>query len=364
MDILIYNWRDIKNPEGGGAEVFTHEIAKRWVEKGNNVTFFTSAFSGCINEEKIDGIEFIRRGTKYSVYKEARKYYKNHFSNKNFDIIIDEINTKPFLTPKFVDGKETIVALIHQLAREFWFYETSFPINIAGYYFFEKYWLSKYRKIPTITVSNSTKNDLVNLKFKKIFVVSEGIKFKPLPKIPEKTPNPSIIFVGRLKKAKRPDHVVRAFNNILKRFPQSELWIVGDGYLRKDLEEIAEKNVRFFGYVSEKEKIELLSKAWVLVNPSIREGWGINIIEANACGTPCIAYDVSGLRDSIVNGKTGLTIGKNLGIDGLEKTILEFLENNKLRQEFSNNALNWSRKFSWENAAEEFFSVLENLTEN
>jgi glycosyltransferase involved in cell wall biosynthesis len=358
MNILIYNWRDIKNPEGGGAEVFTHEIAKRWVENGNNVTFFTSAFSGCKNEEKIDGIKFIRRGNKYSVYKEAKKYYKNHFYKKNFDIIIDEINTKPFLTPKFVNGKETIVALIHQLAREFWFYETSFPINFAGYYFFEKYWLSNYRNIPTITVSNSTKNDLLKLKFKKIFVVSEGIKFTPLPQIPEKTKNPSIIFVGRLKKAKRPDYVVKAFKKIVKDIPQTELWVVGDGYLRKDLEEIADKNVKFFGYVSEKEKIELLSKAWVLVNPSIREGWGINIIEANACGTPCIAFDVPGLRDSIVDGKTGLLVKDKSNIQQLAKTIVEFIKKPRLREEFNKNALDWSKRFTWDKSSEEFIHIL------
>lgn len=360
MKILIFNWRDIKNPESGGAEVFTHENAKRWINMGNEVTIFTSEFNDCKKEELIDGVKIIRAGRKYSVYSKAKKYYEKYLSNENFDIIIDEINTRPFSTPKFVNQGEKIVALIHQLAREFWFYETRFPINFFGYYILENRWLKKYRNFPTITVSNSTKNDLIHLGFKKVFVVSEGLTFEPLQEIPEKEKKPTIIYVGRLKKAKRPDHILKAFNKILESIPQAKLWIVGDGYLRKELEQIAGNKVSFFGYIPENEKIKLLSKAWVLVNPSIREGWGINIIEANACGTPCIAYNVPGLRDSVNDQKTGLLIKENFDVEKLAKTIIKFLENNKLRQELSHNALKWSKRFTWDKSAKEFIKLLEN----
>lgn len=362
MKILIYNWRDIKNPEGGGAEIFTHEIAKRWVKKGNEVTLFTSGFKGCKQKETIDGVKITRFGKKFSVYQDAKKYYRRYFSKENFDIVIDEINTRPFLTPHFVNHGETIVALIHQLAKEFWFYETRFPINLVGYYFLEKRWLKNYRNLPTVAVSNSTKNDLINLDFRKVFVVSEGINFDPLEKVPEKNREPIIIYVGRLKKAKRPDHIVKAFSMIVEQIPRAKLWIVGDGYLREDLERMAGNNVKFFGHVSEKEKIDLLSKAWVLVNPSIREGWGINIIEANACGTPCIAYNVPGLRDSIVDGETGLLVKGNAGVEELAKVLTEFLENYKVRQEFSKSALKWSKRFTWDKGAEEFMMILESVT--
>ena len=362
MKILIFNWRDIKNPEGGGAEVFTHENAKRWVKSGNKVTIFTSAFEDCKKEETIDGVQIVRAGWKYSVYSKAKTYYEKFFSHERFDVIIDEINTRPFFTPRFVNQGEKIVVLIHQLAREFWFYETRFPINFVGYHFLEDRWLKRYRNLPAVAVSDSTKNDLVDLGFRNVFVVSEGLTFKPLRKISEKEEEPVIIYVGRLKRAKRPDHVVKAFSMILEQIPRAKLWIVGDGYLRKELEQMAGNSVRFFGYVSEKEKINLLSKAWVLVNPSIREGWGITIIEANACGTPCIAYDVPGLRDSIVDGKTGLLVKENSDVESLAKTVIEFLENIKLRQKFSKNALEWSKKFTWDKGAEEFIRVLESVT--
>jgi glycosyltransferase involved in cell wall biosynthesis len=193
-------------------------------------------------------------------------------------------------------------------------------------------------------------------------VVSEGINFDPLEKVPEKNREPIIIYVGRLKKAKRPDHIVKAFSMIVEQIPRAKLWIVGDGYLREDLERMAGNNVKFFGHVSEKEKIDLLSKAWVLVNPSIREGWGINIIEANACGTPCIAYNVPGLRDSIVDGETGLLVKGNAGVEELAKVLTEFLENYKVRQEFSKSALKWSKRFTWDKGAEESMMILESVT--
>jgi len=183
MNILWFNWRDIKNPEAGGAEIYTHEIAKRLAEKGYSITLFTAKFRGCKKEETIDGVRVIRDGGKYTVYQKAKEFYRKDGSK--FDIVVDEINTRPFLTPKFVDN-DKIVALIHQLAREFWFYETPLPINLIGYYILEKRWLKNYVNIPTITVSNSTKEDLENLGFKKIFIVHNGLNVKPVDKIPEK----------------------------------------------------------------------------------------------------------------------------------------------------------------------------------
>ncbi|MEM5825795.1 MAG: glycosyltransferase family 4 protein [Candidatus Aenigmatarchaeota archaeon] len=358
MKILIFNWRDIKNPEHGGAEVFTHEVFKRIAKMGHEVTIFSSEFKGCKKEEFIDSIRIIRSGGRYSVYIKARKYYNNFFSKESYDVIIDEINTLPFFTPSFAKKGEHIIALIHQLAREYWFYETFFPINFIGYHILENSILKKYVEIPTVTVSNSTKNDLLNLGFKKVFIVSEGISFHPLRKIPDKSEKPTIIYLGRLKKAKRVEHVIKAFNIVEKKIPKAKLWIVGSGYLRSHLEKISNKRVTFFGHVNEKKKIDLLSKAWILINPSIREGWGINVIEANACGTPCIAYDVPGLRDSIVDGKTGLLVKENGNIEALANAIIKVLEDEKLRNKLSINALKWARRFSWDKSAREFEKII------
>ncbi|MGI0015725.1 MAG: glycosyltransferase family 4 protein [Nitrososphaera sp.] len=243
MRILWYNWRDIKNPEAGGAEVFTHEVCKRLHarKKIDAITLFTSAFEGALADEVVDGVRIVRRGHKKSVYHHAKEFYQMNMND--FDMVVDEINTKPFNTPTFVRNKP-IIAVIHQLAREFWFYETKFPVNLIGYYIMEKYWLRKYRRIPTITVSNSTKDDLLKLGFEKISIVPEGISCEPLVEPAKKEDVPTLLFVGRLTKAKKPDDALRAFKIIKDAIPAARLWIVGDGYMSRDLQQEA---IQLFG---------------------------------------------------------------------------------------------------------------------
>jgi len=341
----------------GGAEVFTREVIKRLSKAGHEITLFTSKFRGCRREEVVDGVRIVRDGGRFSVYWKAKSFYRKT-SKEVYDIIVDEVNTRPFLTPRFVNRREKIFTLIHQLAREYWFYETPFPINYLGYYLLEDRWLKNYINIPTITVSKSTEKDLINLGFKEIYIVPEGINFKPLEAIPEKEEEPTIIYLGRLKRAKRPGHAVKAFKIVKRKMPKAKLWIVGDGYLRRDLERIVSEDVKFFGYISEKDKIVLLSKAWVMVNPSIREGFGLNIVEANALGTPAIAYDVPGLRDSIINGKTGLLVKENGNVVKFAEEIIRVLEDENLRKTLSLNALEYSKNFSWDRTAYEFEKVL------
>jgi glycosyltransferase involved in cell wall biosynthesis len=360
LRILIFNWRDIKNPEAGGAEVFTHENAKRWVKMGHEVTLFTSEFPNCIKDEILDGVRVIRAGGKYSVYWKAKTYYRKHFLKESYDVVIDEINTRPFLTPRFVNNGEKIVALIHQLAREYWFYEMPFPISYIGYYFLEDRWLRNYVNVPIVTVSESTRQDLLDLGFNRVFVIPEGLNFTPLSEIPRKEDYPVVVYAGRLKRAKRPDHAIRAFKIVKKKSPNAELWIIGDGPYRKDLERIAGEGVKFIGGLPNEDRRRFLARAWVLVNPSVREGWGLNVIEANALGTPCVAYDVAGLRDSVRNGKTGLLVADG-DVEALANAIIKVLSEEGLREKLSRNAVKWAGRFSWEKTAEEFLKIVEGV---
>ena len=357
LKILVFNWRCWLNPEMGGAEVFTREILKRWAEAGHEVTLFTSNFKGGKGNEVVDGVDIIRDGGMYSVYWKAKEYYNKFFSKQDYDIVIDEINTRPFLTPKFIKKGEKIVALIHQLAREYWFYETPFPISYFGYYFFEERWLRNYRKTPTVTVSESSRKNLVDLGFEKVFVVGEGLNFKPSKKLAEKEGYPVIVYAGRLKKAKRPDHAVKAFEIVRRAVPNAELWIIGDGYFRDKLMSIACEGVRFFGSLSNEERRNLIKKAWVLVNPSVREGFGLSVVEANALGVPCVAYDVAGLRDSIIEGETGLLV-KSGDVEALAEAVVQVLTSDALRIKLSEKALAYSRSFSWDEVADEFMKVV------
>jgi glycosyltransferase involved in cell wall biosynthesis len=344
----------------GGAEVFTREVAKRWVEWGHQVTLFTSEFEGCKREEVVDGVRIVRASGKYGVYRWARKLYRKRFSKEGFDVVVDEINTRPFFAPKFVNSDEHVVALIHQLAREYWFYETRFPLNYVGYYFLEDMWLRNYVGVPTVTVSESTKKDLEEIGFKRVFVVPEGLNFRPSDEVPEKEAHPVVVYVGRLKRAKRPDHAIRAFAIVKEKLPNAELWIIGDGSFKKKLKKIAGNGVRFFGGLSDAERRSHLSRSWVLVNPSVREGWGLNVIEANGLGVPSVSYDVPGLRDSIRNEETGLLAASG-EVRGLGEAMARILEDESLRSRLSGNALKYSRGFRWDKTAKEFLKVLEGV---
>ena len=349
LSILIMNWRDIQNPEAGGAEVYTHEIARRLVTWGDEVTLVTSRFPGAAREQFVDGVRVVRVGNKYAVYRRAKQTYLESFRDQT-DVVIDEINTIPFRTTRYVDGGTQLLVLIHQIARESWNYETPFPVNVLGRYWLENRWLRPYRGTPTITVSQSAKEDLMACGFRDVSIVPEGISVDPLPELPEKEERPTFLFAGRLKRVKLPDHAIRAFARLAKRFPAAQLWILGDGYLRKELERTAPRNTVFFGRVPESHKLHLMRRAHVLMYPAVREGWGLSVTEANAMGTPAVGYDVPGLRDSIRHGDTGLLVRAG-DIDGMAEAAGSLIANESERRRLALNALRWAREFSWAKAA-------------
>ncbi|MDI6691017.1 MAG: glycosyltransferase [Candidatus Bathyarchaeota archaeon] len=192
--------------------------------------------------------------------------------------------------------------------------------------------MKNYVKILTVTVSESIKKDLVDFGFERVFVVGEGLNFEPLKDLEGKVGYPVIVYVGRLKRAKRLDHAVEAFKIVKGAFPYAELWIIGDGYFGDRLVGMACEGVRFFKSCSNEER-DLIRKAWVLVNPSVREGFGLNVVEANALGVPCVAYDVAGLSDSIEHGETGFLVESG-DAKALAEGIVKLLRDEELRLDF------------------------------
>ncbi len=363
MRFLIFNWRDIKNPKSGGAEVLTHQMAKRWAEKGHRIVIFSSFFKGAKREEVLDNVKIIRAGNSLSVYWQAYRYYKRFFKGK-FDIIIDEINTIPFFTTLYV--KEPLIAHINQLAKEVWFYESCLPLAMLGY-LIEPLILKLYRSRPVITISRSTKEDLLRLGFKKerIFVIPMGIGFEPLEVLAEKEKEPTLIYVGRLKKSKRVHHIIKAFRLIKERIPFCKLWIVGNGDPRykKGLYQMAKglDNIEFFHNISDKDKLDLMKRAHAIIVTSVREGWGLIVTEANAMGTPAIGYKVAGLKDSIEEGVNGLFTEENNSY-ALSQTIIEFLKNKKLQTTISKSSLNSSKRYDWDKTATKFLEVISQIS--
>lgn len=357
MRILWLNWRDIKNPEAGGAEVLTHALSRKLVERNHDVTLFTASFQNSLDSEIIDNVTIIRKGGKFSVYKEAEKYYKKN--KNNFDVVIDEINVKPFLTPKYVKEKP-IVTLIHQISPEQFTSELPFPLGILGRYYLEKKWLSYYHNVLTVTVSNSTKISLEKMGFKNIKVIQEGLNVKPLDEPLQKYSVVTVTFIGRLKKHKLPHHAIRAFEKIKRTFPTSHMYVIGDGYMLEKLKKTDIQDISFVGHINEKEKYEILGQSHLVLVPATREGWGLVVVESNAMGTPVIAYNVPGLVDSVQNNVNGLLVEKNTP-DYLADTAISLLRDQNRLNALSKSSLNYSRKFDWNDTASEFEQILRDM---
>jgi glycosyltransferase involved in cell wall biosynthesis len=362
MKILILNWRDIKNPRAGGAEVLTHELAKGWVAAGCEVTFFSSFFKGAKKRENVDGLSIIRAGNAISVYWQAYCYYKKEFKGK-FDLIIDEINTMPFFSNLY--AKEKVVCHINQLAKEVWFYESVFPLSLLGY-LIEPFFLKSYRNNDVITISKSTKDDLVNLGFKaeKIDIIPMGIEFEPLAGMPEKEEKPTLIYVGRLKKSKRVHHIIEAYKLAKIKLPDLKLWVIGNGDVsyKTHLYKLAkdEAGIKFFHSLNNKDKLRLMSLAHLIVVTSAREGWGLIVTEANAMGTPALTYDVPGLRDSNKDKLTGFVCRENNPLV-LSNEIISFFADQQLRQKLSSAALEDSRQYSWQRTVKKSLEIINKL---
>jgi glycosyltransferase involved in cell wall biosynthesis len=263
------------------------------------------------------------------------------------------VNTVPFFTPLWADIPRFL--FIHQLAREVWWYESPFPINVLGY-LCEPLYLRLYRSMPVLTVSRSTEKDLLGLGFSgPIAVVPEGLEAISMPDV-SKESIPTFLYVGRLSPSKRVGHVVRAFS-LFRRGSEGKLWIVGDGsaaHSRRLIKRVRQlglaDDVAFLGRVSNEDKHNLMARAHALVLASAREGWGLVVTEANACGTLAIAYDVPGLRDSIRDQETGFLVDPTP--KALSEAMVFIWAHPILCNEISDRARRWSQSFSYDTTVE------------
>lgn len=360
--ILIYNWRDTRHTFAGGAEVYIHELAKRWVAEGNGVTVFCGNDSKSPRREVIDGVQVVRRGGFYTVYFWAFVYYVFRFHNR-FDVIIDSENGIPFFTPFY--AHQQIFLLMHHVHQDVFRKNLLPPWSWLASFLEGKLMPFVYRNIQIITVSPSSRNDIIKHKLSTIepLIVYNGIdsnRFIPA----KKASKPLILYLGRLKYYKRIHIFIKAAREIRRSMPEAQFVIAGGG--EDDLKLMAyakkigmERYITFTGKIGEADKIDLFQKAWVFVNPSSMEGWGITGIEANACGTPIIAANVQGLRDSVKDGYNGYLID---GEDEKEyaRKIIEVLQNKKLMVHLSRNAIEWASRFCWERSAELGFKIITN----
>jgi glycosyltransferase involved in cell wall biosynthesis len=363
--ILLINWQDIANPLGGGAEVHAHEIFRRIASWGHEVTQLSCTFHGAQREELIDGIRVIRRGLRSIFNLSVPSAYRALNRIKQFDIVFDDINKIPFCTPLFV--KEPVVAIVHHLFGESIFLETGWPQ--ALYVRASERAIPKiYSKTRLIAVSESTRRELneSGLRCNRIDIVHNGVdsqRFFVRPGM--KSREPLIGYMGRLKRYKCIEHLIRALPRIVERVPDVRLLVVGRGDHRSRLERYAadlglSERVSFSGGVNNDEKVAYLNKMWVVVNPSPKEGWGLTVIEANACGIPVVAADSPGLRDSVMHEQTGFLYPWG-DIEILADRVVQVLIDKALRRRLGQNARSWAERFRWNDSAMKTVGIIEDV---
>ncbi|HAV62282.1 MAG TPA: glycosyl transferase group 1 [Verrucomicrobiales bacterium] len=311
MRFLMLNWRDPKNPLAGGAEQVSQRYLQALRERGHEVAWFANRFPGSASFEEIDGIPVHRGGGQGTSIVSAMKWCN---AQRRFDLVIDQHHGIPWYAPWWCGTN--CVAYIHEVLGPIWNSFFNWPWDVIGRWQ-ERMTHELYSRVPFWTPSDSTRRLLELAGVQTVKVLPNGVDAVPLKELPPKplTEPVQLITVSRLAPNKRVDHAVQLLAELRKRGVRAELSIVGGGHCEPDLKGLVKSlelvgEVHFRGRVSDVEKNRLLAAAHFLVHPSQREGWGLNVIEANAMGTPALVYPVGGLVDSTIADVTGLVAAR------------------------------------------------------
>lgn len=367
MNILILNWRDIRNPRAGGAELLTHEIAKRWVALGHTVIIFSERYNGAQHEERIDGVSIIRRGKWWSVHCYALFYYFFRFGNA-VDIVVDEVHWYPFFSILYARRKT--VLLVCEVADTLFNRLLPRPLAFIAR-MVEKIYVALYRRNPVLSISMSTKHSLIREGFDaaRITILPMGLTIPKTVKHYPKSSVLTLIVVARLQVLKGIADAIAAFARIHSSIPSARLWIVGgdsEGY-QKDLEQIAQtlgvaEHVTFYGRVGDLKKFELLARAHILLMPSVHEGWGLVVPEAASQGTPAIGYRTAGVQDVINHDKTGVLVERG-NPDKLAEETLQLWRDRLRYRRYQLAGIKRATAMNWDDTARVALTVLQRIYE-
>ncbi len=364
MRILAINWQDLSHPLAGGAEVHLEEILQRVVQWGHEVTLACSSYSGAASRQSINGFRVVRRGGRHNFNFVAPFLVKNLLDEQKYDLIVEDINKIPFYLPAFY--KLPHLAVIPHLFGKNIYQETN-PIVASYVYLAEQPIPAIYSDSHFLAISDSTREDLVGrgIRRDRIAVAECGVDHNVyFPKLDlPRFEQPTVVYLGRLKKYKSVQHLIAAMPMLRRRIPNARLMIVGGGDYADALRAQTARlglidAVEFTGYVALERKIEILRRAHISVYPSPKEGWGITNIEANACGTPVVAANVPGLKDSVSDGVSGL-LYDYANVDQLAERLAQMLADNELHQRLCQGAIGWAARFTWDNCARLSFAAME-----
>ncbi len=366
MRILALNWQDLKNPQAGGAEVHLQEILKRLVSYGHQVDLLCSNYPGGKKTEMYDGIKVFRHGSRYNFNLVAPFAMRKLIRGNQYNVVMEDINKIPFYSPLY-QKLPTLVVIPHLFADTV-FREINFVLG-SYIYLAEKPVSMAYKKNRYMVISGSTAKEVEKkgIPRENIHVVECGIDKSVYRFDPEiaKFEIPTLLYVGRIKKYKSIDTIIRAMPGIREYISDARLVIVGSGDYLQSLKNLTsnlklEDVVSFKGFVPEAEKVMYLRRSHVSIYPSLKEGWGLTNIEANACGTTVLASRVPGLVDSVDEGISGLLF-EHGNIDQFAGLAVRLLQDDNYRKSLEMGALRWAANFSWDKAAKETEEILKKV---
>ena len=347
MRFLMLNWRDPHNPLAGGAERVTLGYLAALARRGHEVCWFTNHFDGAGTHETIEGIEIIRGGGVGTSILHARRW---HRAQKPFDLLIDQHHGIPWLAPWW--GRTRCVAYVHEVLGPIWDAFYRWPLNVIGRWQERwTHWL--YRRVPFWTACQATHDILRRHGVRDVTIIPYGVHTVALPELDAKALAPTLrlVVVSRLAPNKRVDQAIRAIHCLRELRIDAQLRIVGTGVVEAQLQQLANElnlsdRIQFTGSLAETEKDRFLREAHFLLHSSQREGWGLNIIEANAMGTPAIVYPVAGLTEATLHEETGLVTEAETP-EAMARSIAAAFQAPERYQYYRLNAWRRAKTFHW-----------------
>ncbi len=363
MRILALNWRDPRNPEAGGAEVHLHEILRRAAASGHEVVQVSQASGGLPREEVLDGVRILRRGGRFTFNIGLASWCRRNLDLHSMDLVVEDLCKLPFFAPRW--SPVPVLVVVPHLFGTTAYREVALPLALYVN-LLESLVPRAYAGCRFVAISESTKRDLERrgIPGGSIDVVPCGMDADAYSPDPSVRVEPgSILYVGRIKKYKGIQFLLEAVALLGRRGVPARLRVVGSGDYLGRLRDRAgalgiSSSVEFTGFVEEAAKLTELRRAWVAALPSEKEGWGLTVVEANACGTPVVASDSDGLRDSVRHGETGLLVPHG-NAEALADALQSILGDASLRARLSDGGLAWARSFTWERTAEGTISAME-----
>lgn len=360
--VAFLNWRDLTHPEGGGSEQYVERIAAGLAARGHEVTVFCADHGGAPRDETRDGVRYVRRGGRTTVYLRAALALRSGRLGRP-DVVVDVQNGVPFCTPLVT--RRPVVNVVHHVHREQWPVVFGPVAARVGWWLESRLAPTVYRRTPYVVVSDVTRREVLELGVRAdaVQVVHNGTD----PALETGTPRdaaPTVAVLGRLVPHKRVELALQAVAELRHELPGLRLLVAGRGWWEQELRTAArdlgvEDDVEFLGFVDERTKHAVLGRSWVLAQPSIKEGWGLSVVEAAAHGTPAVAFaDAGGVADSVRDGESGLLVHS---AEDFTATLRRLLTDEELRARLGQGARAHAADYTWDGAVDSFAELVARL---